>query len=492
MTGEDSVVSQQNPLFGSGLFGGFGTGTNHAILQAVTQSIECLRVGEFLANYLYAYSWAAAAMIDIPIDDIWRNGLRWVGQDEADEKKIEAMEAEEKRLHAHWALAQAMKAARLYGSAAIVAFVDGQDPEEPLNLATVKPGSLKNLVIRNQYSLSINSLVGDVFMEDYGKPYQYLVSLPTLELDERSGKKEFEATLPDAIRDKLNGGQVPVHASRIFRFDGHRPPAQLRLVSSQLYDSDWGESMLTRAVGALTRDEDVQDAFGSLAKESSIFAITVQGLSDMIKGRVHEGEVTVDDIARNISKLRANHRTLFLDAGDKAERIAVAFSGVGDIIDRYAVRLAMIAGIPATRMLSKAPDGMNATGEGDNANYQLTLSSIRQNMLGGVIGDYYELLAASAGLAEPPEYQWEDTFTMDPAKVAKNSEMQTKAVIAVFGVGAVTLTEARELLPETWFGPLGPPPPELLAMEKVEEEKGQAELETMLNDPDDDDGPPGG
>ena len=503
-------------------FGGFSSQGQAAINADVVRSIGHTPIGEWLAEYLYCYSWAAAKLINIPVDDIWRNGRRWVADEKPEEKPgekpakpgekpgekpakpgekpgekavdgaVEAMEQEESRLKAHKTLAEAMKAARLFGSAAVVAFIEGQDPAEELDPASVKKGALKTLLVRNRYHLTVDSDVSDPFMENYGKPWRYRVSMPLVEGDMGQGKdpnRGYMGAMSDEIKKGMKDGQVKVHASRIFRFDGHTLPGGGRF-STRTYSMDWGESMLTRLLAALLRDEGTQDAFGDLVKESSIFTIKVDGLNDMIKGRVHRDEPSVEEIARNISKYRNNYRTLFLDAGAEAERIAVAFSGAADMMDRFATRLAMIADIPATRFLAKAPDGMNATGHGDNANYLLTLTSMRQDMLEDLLPRFDELLAASAGIGEPPEYEWEDTFSADPDSVAKNAEVQSRSVFSALSSGAITVSEAREILPETWFGSLGPMPAELKRMEEMAGEKEQAELDNMLSEGDDDDGPP--
>ena len=449
-------------------------------------------IGEWLAEYLYCYSWAAAKLVDLPVNDIWRNGRRWIAEKDSEQSAVDAMVEEEDRLNAHKTISEAMKAARLFGSAAIIALVEGQDPAQELDVKSVGKEKLKTLLIRNRYSLAVDSVIGDPFMDDYGKPGRYRVSLPTLEGYGTGAGANGDriGAMSDSIRELVKDGQILVHASRVFRFDGHNLPGGTRF-ATRTYNADWGESMLTRLMAALLRDESAQDSFGDLVKESSIFTISVDGLRDMIKGRVHRGEPTVEEIAQSISKYRNNYRTLFLDAGDDAERIAVAFSGAADMMDRFATRLAMIADIPATRFLAKAPDGMNATGHGDNANYQLTLTSMRQEMLEDLLPRFDELLAASAGIGEAPEYQWEDTFTMDPEKVAKNAEVQASAVIAAITAGVVTATEGRELLPETWFGSLGPMPAELKRMEEVHGEKEEAELANLMNEgEDDDDGPP--
>lgn len=76
-----------------------------------------------------------------------------------------------------------------------------------------------------------------------------------------------------------------------------------------------------------------------------------------------------------------------------------------DIIRTY---LAIVAGafdIPATRLLGKAPDGMNATGEGDERNYWTMISSRQDSDLRPALDRLDPALRASAGLGE--DAYWE-------------------------------------------------------------------------------------
>lgn len=449
---------------------------------AETESvIDNNQVGEGLATYLYAYSWAAAKMVDLPVDDIWRNGRKWIGDDAPVEQMMEAIE----KVKAHSVLSRAMKTARLYGTGAIVAFIDGDDPAAELDPAKVRKDSLKSLVVRNQHQMSVASVVADPLMEGYGEPFWYYIKMPTIERENDPTQVEsIIRQLPERSQKIFTAdGRVLVHASRVFRFDGNLPPTSLRS-NTHVFDSDWGESVLSRALTAINRDATVHRAFGYLADESSIFAVSVDGFREMIKGRMNPGEPTVTEIASAVNKYKSIFRTMFMDADDSAERIAVSFQGAADMMDRFAARIASIADIPATRFLGKAPDGMNATGDGDNANYSHMLMSLRMSMLDGIIDRFDQMIAANNGMKEPPEFQWGDTFSLDPVRAAANAEKQSVSVITAFSNGLIDLDEARNLLPEAWYGQLGPTPTELGAMKEAKEE---AELNALWAESEDDD-----
>lgn len=468
-------------------FGGpaAGGGQQAVSLAEVQDAIQNARIGEYLATYLYAYSWAAAKMVDMPIDDIWRNGRKWIGEDPA----VEAMDEAVEKIRAHTALAKAMKTARLYGTGAVVVFIEGDDPAQPLDTKLVRPETIKSLVVRNQYQMSVASVVADPLMEEYGNPWLYYISMPTIDRDrDLAHVGDMLSKLPERSRAMFNGdGRVLVHHSRVFRFEGNVAPINMRS-HTHVYDSDWGESVLTRALTAIIRDATVQRAFGYLADESSIFAVSIDGFKEMIKGRINPAEPSVTEIATAVNRYKSIYRTMFMDTGDEAERIAVSFAGAADLMDRFAARIAAIADIPATRFLGKAPDGMNATGSGDNTNYSHMLISLRMAMLDPIIKRFDEMIAANNGIDEPPEFQWEDPFAADPMRAAETAEKQASSVVMAFGNGIIDLDEARSLMPETWYGKLGPAPELMNAAKDAEYE---SQIASLYEDDDEGQGPPG-
>ena len=65
------------------------------------------------AEQLYAMSWAAAKMVDIPIDDMFWRGRRFTGDDQS---AIDAFQEAEHELGLMTALPNAMKAGQIFGT----------------------------------------------------------------------------------------------------------------------------------------------------------------------------------------------------------------------------------------------------------------------------------------------------------------------------------------------------------------------------------------
>ena len=99
-----------------------------------------------LGETVYAESWAAHKMIDIPVDDMkWRI---WPG---SEEEFVEALEEIEEELMVEHRFRQAAKAARLHGTAMIIPISMEQEMSEPFVPELLREGDLKNLLVVDRY-----------------------------------------------------------------------------------------------------------------------------------------------------------------------------------------------------------------------------------------------------------------------------------------------------------------------------------------------------
>ncbi len=110
------------------------------------------------------------------------------------------------------------------------------------------------------------------------------------------------------------------------------------------------------------------DAVSQLLNEASIGVMKMKGLADMIAA---ENERLVRARMQMITEGRSIAKTVFLDADGEEDysRTEVQFRDIPDLMDRFVTLIAGACDIPATRLMGKSPDGMNATGESDMRQY---------------------------------------------------------------------------------------------------------------------------
>ena len=158
-------------------------------------------------------------------------------------------------------------------------------------------------------------------------------------------------------------GSHIVNRDHAFRFDGMRSPLTEGWTSGPWESANGASRLFTKAIDAIARHASAHANAGQLLNEASIWVQKVQGFKQGIRGRAIPGEATIDELAVEQSMLRSNYRTQFMDAEDEAERIAVAFAGIPDLLDKFQEILAVIAGVPMTRWNEQSASGNERDGQ---------------------------------------------------------------------------------------------------------------------------------
>lgn len=416
-------------------------------------------LGREEAERIYRMSWTAQRMIDIPVDDMFVRGREW---DDTDATAADTMRDAEAALHWMDAVPCALKAARLFGGALLVICPRDGEFERPIDdAAALRPDSIANLLVVDRWSAWVEAWYADPSMPHYGRPYQYRVTLRPYGMDAPGG-------LPQA-HDLL------VSESRVFRFDGIQSPLTEGWFSGP-WNREWGISLLTPAVDDILRDAATASGVGHLVEEAAVWIQKVQGYKQALMGR-QQGP-SVETLAQEASLLKSLYRVQFVDVEDELGREQVAFSGLADVMDRQAKRLAAIAGIPVTRFLGTSAVGLNATGEGDARDWRLTVASMQTRLLDPVMRKLDMLVARHAGLPGPPEYTWHSLGEETEQERQDNAKSLTELVVAAYNAGLVDEEEGRERLSgsDVW-GELGPWTPPLA--DDIEAEREAERISSM-------------
>ena len=430
------------------------------------------------AEQLYRSSWAIKKIIDIPVDDIWVRGRKWTDDDE---DKIKLMEDAEEELRAHDALARAMKAGRLFGSAIIIIATKGDQLEDELDVETLGEGDVVNLIVVDRWSLTIKYWHTDPLVPHYGQPYMYtwnpaLAGQPPPEDDMGNNVVPLR---PDGTGIP-DGMQRDVHFSRCIRFDGRRAlldegwlggvqHAQAATLQYGL-DRDFGVSEILCLLDEVKRDAAGHGSVAQLMQVASVLMLRIHGFKDAVKGRPSPGDPTVEELANKVNELVSVYGLLVTDVEDEAERLSVQFGGIALIMDRLAMRLAAAADIPATRFLAQSPAGMNATGESDAVNYAVHIASLQKKLANSACAILDKVLARHAGISDdPPKFEWLPLLAMSEEQKAMALKTNMEALKILYDARAIDENEMRERASqEEYIGELEPLPDERL--DEIEEQ----------------------
>ena len=357
-----------------------------------------------ILDAIYGESWAAEKMIDIIPDDIWARGRRFTIEEDSDGSRQEQWSD----LQDQWQIPEKVrachKAARLYGTAMIAVITDEDDLSGEWDPETMRTGSLRNLLLMDRYDCEVVSNFLDPQDTRYGEPAVYRY---TPRVRPMRGPRET----PEQLEAWKRGMPFEIHASRVCRIDGRRPPG---MSGWDGYEPWWGLSTLGVALGDIGREMMAASAGAQMAEEASIPVIKGQGIRAAIRKAQRGGQSfddpTLEEIMTTINTSKSVYRTMFLDETDEFVRVNVQFSGFADVMDRYPERLAFIAGIPITRFLSRSPAGMSATGESDRANYAMEVEAIRDRQIQPVLNKLDLVIARDSGIGEVPDHEWPSLY----------------------------------------------------------------------------------
>ena len=386
-----------------------------------------------LLEVVYVESWAAGRFINMPVDDMFIRGRSWVDEDDT---AIQTIEDAQKELRYEIALPMAMKAARLHGTGLLLIITIEAPIESPLEINKIKQGDFKSLLAFDRHDAKVKSYYSDIRSPKYGQPETYTITPRCLE----GPTEEFD-----------------IHESRTVRFDGIRP-----LTSdgwSAGYKQEWGISELIPALKTIAHDAGLSGAIAHLVHEASVPVIRTEGFSNTIQGNNPIDEVSAEQLGSRVSTLKSIYRTMFLDKTDEFSRESVNFGSLPELMDKFAARLAAIAGVPATRFLSQSPAGLNSTGDSDMRNYAIEVSALQKRILTEPLSKLDAILARHIGLAEPPEYVWNSLVELSEKEKVEASKLRAETLNAAVMSGGIDENEWRERMTESGdelFGKLGP------------------------------------
>ncbi|WP_341959201.1 phage portal protein [Pseudomonas sp. RC10] len=337
----------------------------------------------------YRGAWLPRKIVDIPALDATR---RWRGW-QADKDQIEKIEAEEKRLDVRRKIKTAMTRARLLGGAAILIGTGERDTSQPLKADRLGLSGIKYLTVLSRRQLVATEIDQDVLSDLFGKPKGY----------------------------RLTGSGFDIHPSRLVIFTGaeHPDPSQAMDASA-----GWGDSVLQALFEAIKQSDGTMANAASLVFEAKVDVIKIPDFMRQLEDPAFAKQVLQRIRLANTAK--GINGAILLDAQEDYDSKQVNFGGLPDIMDRFLQQVSGAADIPATRLLSQSPSGLNSTGESDLRNYYDRIQAMQELDVGPAMSVLDECLIRSALGLRPDEIHyvwhslWQPTAT-DRATIGKTT-----------------------------------------------------------------------
>lgn len=369
-------------------------------------------------------SWLVRRIVSVIAEDMCREGIS-IDCPDLQPKEVEMLENELTRSGVWEAFEDSIMWGRLYGGAAAIMLIDGQDMSTPLRPSTIGRGQFKGLYVLDRWTLwpTVNDLVR-TFGPDFGLPKFYRVAT-----GDGSG-----------LDDQL------IHHSRVLRFLGNKLPYW-----QALQDLWWGQSVVETLYDRLMAFDMATFGTAQLVNKAFLRTLKVPDFTSIMAGNADAQKAILNQIL--FMKLtQSTESIVVIDAEETLEYNSYQFAGLKDILVQLGEQVSGAAETPATRLFGQSPSGMNATGESDIKGYYDSIGSKQEKDMRYALSRLFSVLIPSTlGKQLPPTFDF--TFNslwklsdVEKATIA-NQDMVTVAAGVDMGIYSPeqALKELRQL-----------------------------------------------
>lgn len=293
-------------------------------------SIELLSLQQILLTYLYKTYGTLSKIIDVPVDDAFKNNgfqlqAESIDDDELDELQ-KAVYKEVKRIK------KAYRWARLFGGGAIVC-VTGDDLDKPLN-------------IQKLYGRDVKFMAVDKWQLNYSQPN---INIP-------NGSWQL------INYNKVNSSNASkIDNSRVFKVIGKDSPY---IINMQL--QGWGMSVFEQVFSDMSRFFKSRNVLFELLDEAKTDVLKLATMQTALSSSSGEAALQkmVDMIARN-----KNYKSqITLSTDDEYEQKQISFSGIAEILKEIRIMIAGASNMPVNKIWGEGVTGFGS-GEDSLENY---------------------------------------------------------------------------------------------------------------------------
>jgi len=340
-----ALVNSLASIVSAGLIGNNGTSqlSQTATLQKNNRS-SALTLERSTISYMYLTHGIVQTMIDQPVDDAFRGGIK-IKAEKLGLEDIEAIQAYLKENNIIKTIKNVAKWSRLFGGAALIINLP-EKADKPLNPLSIKKDTNLDFYAADFWELnSTDDLT-------YGENKPYL-------------KHGFHS-------DYYNFYGVKLHKSRVLKVKGKEAPSFIR---PQL--RGWGMSELERLVRSINQYLKNNDLLFELLDEAKVDIFKINGFNHSLvdDAGVKRTQKRVQ-LANQQKKYQA---ALCMDTEDDYIQKQLSFSGIAEILNEIRKGIAADMKMPITKIFGISAAGFNS-GEDDLENYNsMVESEIRGN-----------------------------------------------------------------------------------------------------------------
>lgn len=324
-------------------------------------------------------------------------------------KELHLLEEEIRSTHLRESILEGLRWGRLYGGAAAIIMVSGQEEDLslPIDINNITIGAFRGLYIVDRWSGIYPGLdlVDNDRDPDFGLPEYY------------------------EVRDENGGGTYRVHHSRVLRFCGTKMPYW-----EQVAEQYWGTSAIESMYDELIKRDNVAHNIANLTFKACLSVLQVENLDQMFatSSSVHQRRMYA--MLSAINTLENSLGIRLVNKGDDIQQLQYSFSGLPEVMDSAMMDMAGATSIPVTRLFGRSPAGMNSTGESDEKMYRQTLEQERSIHITPVLEKLIPIVCRSAIGYFPAgcKFKYPSLIEMSPEQKAQIIDQRSQAMERLF------------------------------------------------------------
>lgn len=393
------------------------------LVEAADYPISRMTQNYAMLNSMYRNDWIAGRIVDTIPQDMVKNWYKLTAQ--ITPEQLKEYETTERKTNLQSAILEGLKWGRLFGGAAGLIVIDGQQDmlDQPLDLRLVVPGSFKGIIICDRWSgvYPDVGLVQDIDDPDFGLPEYYNFAMS-------------ETDLANGIR---------VHHSRVLRFTGRTLPYIERMAENY-----WGMSEIEHVYNELNKRNNTSDNIAQLVFQANVRTYKMADLGQLLAttDETHQRELYQTLAMQNF--LMSNMSLAVMDKDDDLVSQQYGFGGVSDVYEMFMLDIAGACEIPVTKLYGRSPAGMNATGESDLTNYYNKITQDQEAILRPIIDRLMPIIAMSTWGVIPDDlaFEFEPVGDSTEEQRANLIQQSAAAIVDVFNAGLISQKTALKEL----------------------------------------------
>ena len=281
-----------------------------------------------LLNQLYIEHGIIQTLVDMPVDDAYRNGFKILSK-QLSEDDIEELEAYIDRENIMRQLTQAMKWARLFGGGGLV-IITNQPADKELDISKINEFSTLEFYPADLWELNLQWV----------------------------GTNPSDTQLKEA--PYMFYGQK-LHKTRVLQIKGKESPSLFRNRMR-----GWGMSEVERVIRSFNQYIKYNNVIFELLDEAKVDVYKIDGFNSAMATAGGTDAVTKRIQASNMVKSYLN--ALTMDTKDEYDQKQMTFSGLADMLVQIRYGIASDLKMPVSKLFGVSSTGFNS-GEDDIENY---------------------------------------------------------------------------------------------------------------------------